>query len=274
MARARFLASSVADRSGSNKSRHRFPEKANRTRVVRNAFALLLGEQAEVDVFNVGEQLATGARSDKALTELVAQRYFRTLQFESLSPFALTPRIRRSVSCAVSISLNDNGVFDPALGMFHSHHCRCMGTVMEHTNADQNRHMIDQQCKCKRGKFCEEKSAFIVMADEMRYVVLRGEVARSLEISRSRIAKFFSNRRRRRRFFVQYRKYRAQQKWRRRRSNIPGMVVSGADVHQCPLLSALPYGALLAAAMSALSGVKIRREAYYLLSPPTAANNC
>ncbi|HSZ74807.1 MAG TPA: 6-pyruvoyl-tetrahydropterin synthase-related protein [Rhizomicrobium sp.] len=69
-------------------------------------------KQAEVDVFNVGEQFATGARSDKVLTELIDQRYFRTLQFESLSSFALTPRIREAVVRNYRVDhTNDDGVF-------------------------------------------------------------------------------------------------------------------------------------------------------------------
>ncbi|HSZ11395.1 MAG TPA: hypothetical protein VK759_04420, partial [Rhizomicrobium sp.] len=69
-------------------------------------------KRVEVDVFNVGEQFATGTRSDKALTELVARRYFRTIQFDSLSPFALTPRIREAVMRNYRIDhTNDDGVF-------------------------------------------------------------------------------------------------------------------------------------------------------------------
>ncbi|HEY5239287.1 MAG TPA: glycosyltransferase family 39 protein [Rhizomicrobium sp.] len=70
------------------------------------------GKRAEVDVFNVGEQFLTGARSDSDLGRLVEQHYFRVLQFESLSPFALTPRIREAVEHNYRIDhTNDDGVF-------------------------------------------------------------------------------------------------------------------------------------------------------------------
>jgi hypothetical protein len=70
------------------------------------------GKRAEVDVFNVGEQFLTGARSDNDLAHLIDAHYFRVLQFESLLPFALTPRIRETVERNYRIDhTNDDGVF-------------------------------------------------------------------------------------------------------------------------------------------------------------------
>jgi hypothetical protein len=70
------------------------------------------GKRAEVDVFNVAEQFLTGARSDNDLARLINAHYFRAIQFESLSPFALTPRIRETVMRTYRIDhTNDDGVF-------------------------------------------------------------------------------------------------------------------------------------------------------------------
>jgi hypothetical protein len=70
------------------------------------------GKRAEVDVFNVGEQFLTGARSDNDLTRLINAHYFRAIQFESLSPFALTPRIHESVMRNYRVDhTSDDGVF-------------------------------------------------------------------------------------------------------------------------------------------------------------------
>jgi hypothetical protein len=70
------------------------------------------GKQAQVDVFNVEQQFLTGARSDASLLQQIDGRYFSALQFESLSPFALTPRIREAVMRKYRIDHTDDaGVF-------------------------------------------------------------------------------------------------------------------------------------------------------------------
>jgi hypothetical protein len=70
------------------------------------------GKGAEVDVFNVGQQFLTGARSDDGLARLIGAHYFRALQFDSLSPFALTPRLYKEIARNYRIDhTNDDGVF-------------------------------------------------------------------------------------------------------------------------------------------------------------------
>jgi hypothetical protein len=56
------------------------------------------GKPAEVDVFNIGQAFETGARSDAELARSIAERRYALLQFEGLTPFPLTPRIRRAVA--------------------------------------------------------------------------------------------------------------------------------------------------------------------------------
>jgi len=70
------------------------------------------GKEAQVDVFNVGQQFLTGARSDEGLTQLIGRRYFGVLQLESLEPFSLTPRIRETIARNYRVDhTNDDGVF-------------------------------------------------------------------------------------------------------------------------------------------------------------------
>jgi hypothetical protein len=56
------------------------------------------GKPAEVDVFNIEQAYLTGTRDDKELSRLISQRHYALLQFESLTPFPLTPRIRQAVN--------------------------------------------------------------------------------------------------------------------------------------------------------------------------------
>jgi hypothetical protein len=55
------------------------------------------GKPAEVDVFNLEQAYLTGAMSDAWLAQQIARRRFALIQFESLTPFPLTPHIRRAV---------------------------------------------------------------------------------------------------------------------------------------------------------------------------------
>lgn len=70
------------------------------------------GKEADVDVFNVEQQFLTGARNDASLMQQINRRTFSALQFESLSPFALTPHIRDAVIRNYRVDhTNDDGVF-------------------------------------------------------------------------------------------------------------------------------------------------------------------
>jgi hypothetical protein len=70
------------------------------------------GKPAEVDVFNLGQAYATGARSDDALIRRIAARHYRAVQFDSLDDFALGPRVRQAFERAYRVDhADDNGVF-------------------------------------------------------------------------------------------------------------------------------------------------------------------
>jgi hypothetical protein len=70
------------------------------------------GERDPVDVFNVGQQIATARRSPAALTALLEARHFRALQFDTLEPFALGPAVRTALLRNYRIDHeDDNGVF-------------------------------------------------------------------------------------------------------------------------------------------------------------------
>ncbi len=56
------------------------------------------GKPAEADLFNLGQQYATGARSDAALASLLDHRAIALVQFESPSAFTPTPRIAQSLA--------------------------------------------------------------------------------------------------------------------------------------------------------------------------------
>jgi hypothetical protein len=66
------------------------------------------GKPAEVDVFNMEQAYLTGARSDRELAQQIARRRFALIQFESLTPFPLTPRIRRAVEQNYHVVRNDD----------------------------------------------------------------------------------------------------------------------------------------------------------------------
>lgn len=69
-------------------------------------------EQDPVDVFNVGEQIATGRRSDAVLIHLLEARHFQAIQLESLEPFALGPQVRAALLKSYRLDHeDDNGVF-------------------------------------------------------------------------------------------------------------------------------------------------------------------
>jgi hypothetical protein len=67
---------------------------------------------AQVDVFNLGQAFATHRRSDDELVRLVDARYFHVAQFDSLTDFALSPRVLRAFQRSYRAERSDdNGVF-------------------------------------------------------------------------------------------------------------------------------------------------------------------
>jgi hypothetical protein len=65
---------------------------------------------AEVDVFNVGEEIKTGARSPAPLVQLIAQRHFAVLQLNDLD--ALGAQVRGAIGAHYRVHhSDDNGTF-------------------------------------------------------------------------------------------------------------------------------------------------------------------
>ena len=74
------------------------------------SLCLWAGKQAEVDVFNVGEAIKTGARDPKVLTQMIAARHFATLQLNDLD--ALGPQARAAITAHYRVHhRDDNGAF-------------------------------------------------------------------------------------------------------------------------------------------------------------------
>jgi hypothetical protein len=70
------------------------------------------GKKAEVDTFNTGQQFATGVRSDADLIRQIDARAFAVMEFDTLEPFALGPRVKAAVFKTYRIDhTNDEGVF-------------------------------------------------------------------------------------------------------------------------------------------------------------------
>ncbi len=70
------------------------------------------GEKTPIDVFNLGERFAIRPGSDAGLAALLEQRHFRALQFDSLDPFALGPRVRTALDGNYRLDhQDDNGFF-------------------------------------------------------------------------------------------------------------------------------------------------------------------
>jgi hypothetical protein len=65
-----------------------------------------------VDVFNMSEAFAAGARSDADLVRRLQAREFSTLEFYSLTPFALGPKVRATLLANYRVDHeDDNGAF-------------------------------------------------------------------------------------------------------------------------------------------------------------------
>ena len=70
------------------------------------------GKEVEVDTFNVGQAFATGARSDSDLIRQIEARAFSVMEFDTLEPFALGPRVKAAVLKNYQIAHSgDDGVF-------------------------------------------------------------------------------------------------------------------------------------------------------------------
>jgi len=70
------------------------------------------GKDASVDVFNMGEAFATGARSDRPLIDNISHCRFAAMQFDSLAPFALGAKAHDALLAHYRIDhQNDDGIF-------------------------------------------------------------------------------------------------------------------------------------------------------------------
>jgi len=76
------------------------------------AYCYWAGKAAEVDVFNVGQEFATGTRRDAQLDCMLEGHAFGAIEFDSLNPFSLTPRLRTALLHAYRVDhVDDGGVF-------------------------------------------------------------------------------------------------------------------------------------------------------------------
>ena len=65
-----------------------------------------------VDVFNLSQAIATGARSDADLAKMLETQHFASIALSSMTPFALGPHLRGILMARYRISRDDdNGVF-------------------------------------------------------------------------------------------------------------------------------------------------------------------
>jgi hypothetical protein len=74
------------------------------------SLCLWAGKNAEVDVFNIGEQIKTGAREPSALTSMIAAQRFGVLQLQDLD--AMGPAVRAAIAQNYRTDhADDNGNF-------------------------------------------------------------------------------------------------------------------------------------------------------------------
>jgi hypothetical protein len=74
------------------------------------SLCLWAGKPAELDVFNVGEQIKTGARDPRPLAQLIATRHFATLQLNDLD--ALGAQLHSVIAANYRVHhLGANGAF-------------------------------------------------------------------------------------------------------------------------------------------------------------------
>ena len=70
------------------------------------------GKAPEVDVFNLGQAYATGARKDDALVALLGRRYFAAVQLDPDEPFPLTARVHAALDAGYRVAhADDEGTF-------------------------------------------------------------------------------------------------------------------------------------------------------------------
>ena len=70
------------------------------------------GKPAEVDVFNMSEQILTSTRKADGLAQLVRAHRFGIIQLDSLEPFTLGPKVHQALNAAYRVHhIDDNGVF-------------------------------------------------------------------------------------------------------------------------------------------------------------------
>jgi hypothetical protein len=74
------------------------------------SLCLWAGKGAEVDVFNIGEQIKTGARDGAPLAQMIAQGHFAAVQLEDMD--ALGPLVRAALDTRYRVHhSDDNGTF-------------------------------------------------------------------------------------------------------------------------------------------------------------------
>jgi hypothetical protein len=71
------------------------------------SFCFWAGKPPEVDVFNVGQEFDTGARSDAELTRLVEAGHFAVIQFDPDSPYSLGENIHNAMARAYRVDHSD-----------------------------------------------------------------------------------------------------------------------------------------------------------------------
>lgn len=70
------------------------------------------GKPASVDVFNLGQQFATGARKPDGFLRLLSDHRFGAIQFDALSPSPFPPRVQGAILRNYKVArTNDDGVF-------------------------------------------------------------------------------------------------------------------------------------------------------------------
>jgi hypothetical protein len=74
------------------------------------SLCLWADKEAEVDAFNIGEQIKTGARDPAALVDMIAHRHFAVVQLQDLD--ALGPAVRAAIAKSYRLDhSDDNGSF-------------------------------------------------------------------------------------------------------------------------------------------------------------------
>ena len=72
------------------------------------SFCYWAGKPPAVDVFNVGQQFDTGARSDKPLVALIEARHFGAIQFDPDSPYSLGENVHDAIARAYRLDHQDD----------------------------------------------------------------------------------------------------------------------------------------------------------------------